>query len=280
MKSKQTPEPVTSVTDKGHTEEAVSVEQIKKKTWERKLRAVRSLAARMQVAPDGSRNFIRFSPAQCLEHQVLMVSFATLAVTGLLQTYSHFTLVGWIINILGNVETVRTAHHLASIALILTSVYHVEQILVMWFVKQERGSMWLSVRDFRDLVQMVMFNVGLAEKRPEFDRFSIEQKLEYWALLLSTPVMIITGLIIWFPVIVTSVLPGDVIPVAQAIHSRQAVLITLAILTWHIYHTTIKERNRSIFTGIMAEEEMRRAHPLEYWRILAAHEHLQNLVIE
>ena len=265
-------------TNRDHTEEIVSVEQIKqikKETRERKLKAIRSLATRVQVAPDGTRTFIRFSQSQCLEHYVLIASFGTLAVTGLLQTLSHFSIVGWIMQILGNVETVRAIHHFAAAVLALQSVYHVEQILVTWIVKRERGGMWPSVRDFRNLVQTVMFNLGLAKQKPKSDRFSGEEKLEYWALLWGTPVMGITGFILWFPTIATAVLPGEIVPIAQAIHSWEAILATLAILTWHMYHTNIKEKNRSIFTGTMTEKEMQHAHPLEYQRLFAAHEYLQ-----
>lgn len=138
--------------------------------------------------------------------------------------------------------------------------------------------MWPYFRDSRDLFQMVAFNLGLARERPEFDRFSIEEKLEYWALLWGTPLMIITGLIMWFPLVVTSVLPGDAIPVSRALHGWEAILAALAILTWHMYHTLVKEQNRSIFTGTMTETEMQHAHPLEYQRILAAHEYLQKVM--
>jgi hypothetical protein len=44
-----------------------------------------------------------------------------------------------------------------------------------------------------------------------------------------------------------------------------------------MYHTNIKEKNRSIFNGTMTEEEMQHAHPLEYRRILAAHELWQRI---
>ena len=275
MTSKPISEPKTSKTYKEHTEDVVSIEQIKRKTRERKLRAIGSLAARVQVAPDGSRTFVRFSRSQCIEHYILIATFGSLSVTGLLQTYSRFSLIGWIIQILGGVETLRTIHHLAATVLALQAVYHVGQIMVMWFVKRERGGMWPSVRDFRNLFQTVMFNMGLAKQKPESDRYTAEEKLEYWALLWGTPVMGITGFVLWFPTIATAILPGEVVPIAQAIHSWEAILATLAILTWHMYHTNIKEKNRSIFTGTMTEEEMQHAHPLEYRRILVAHKYSQ-----
>ncbi len=279
-----TTSPITPEID-GHEdlaiEEAVLMaERIKQKVRARRLRTARALAARLQVMPDGSRLFVRFSRAQCLEHQILVVTFSVLTVTGLLQMYSQNFMTGLMIDILGGIETMRTIHHLTAVMLILQSVYHGVQILVLWVVKRERGGMWPYLRDFRDLVQMVSFNLGLAKERPEFDRYSIEEKLEYWALLWGTPLMIITGLVMWFPTIVTSVLPGDAIPVSRAIHGWEAILAALAILTWHMYHTVIKERNRSIFTGAITEREMQHEHPLEYRRILAAREYLQKVATE
>ena len=258
-------------------EETIPVERIKKQARARRIRRARALAARMQIAPDGSRIFIRFSSAQRREHQVLLVTFTVLAVTGLLQRYNRFFLAELLIALFGGVETIRTIHHLTAVVFIALSLYHAWEILVLWVVKRERGSMWPYLKDFKDLVQMVRFNLGLVKERPEFDRFTAEEKLEYWALLWGTALMISTGLIMWFPITVTSVLPGDIIPVSRALHGWEAVLATLAILTWHMYHTVIKERNRSIFTGIMTEEEMRRNHPLEYRRILAAYEYLQRI---
>jgi len=258
-----------------HLDASVSVEQIKKKALARKLRSARALANRIQVMPDGSRVFIRFNPAQRREHQILIASFTTLAITGLLQHYSYLLPIGVIIDLLGGIETLRTFHHLAAIVLAAQSIYHLGLIANLWFVKREKGSMWPSFKDLRDLIQMVKFNLERSNERPQFDRFTVEEKIEYWALLWGTPLMAITGLMLWFPTLVTSTLPGEAVPIAQALHAWEAILATLAILIWHSYHTVIKERNRSIFTGVISEEAMQHEHPLEYQRILAAHKYLQ-----
>ncbi len=260
---------------RAQAEETISIERIKKEALASKVRAARALAARLQTASDGSRSFIRFSRAQCREHQILLASFVTLSVTGLLQRYSQLFLVGVVINIFGGIDTIRTIHHLAAVVFILQSVYHAWLILVLWAVKRERGSMWPYLRDFLDLFQMLRFNLGLAKTRPAFDRFSGEEKLEYWALLWGSLLMIITGLMMWFPTLATSLLPGNIIPISLALHGWEAILAILAILTWHMYHVVIKVRNRSIFTGIMTEAEMQHEHPLERRRILAAHKFLQ-----
>lgn len=278
MTSSITPQMNTRDGNSPVDEEAVEIaKRIKQKARTRRLQAVQTLAKRLLILPDGSQAIVRFTKAQCLEHQILMVTFAMLAITGLLQRYSQFSAVELVINILGNIETIRTVHHLAAVVFIVQSLFHSFKILELWLIKRERGGMWPYLRDFHNLVQIASYNLGLAKERPEFDRYSIEEKLEYWALLWGTPLMIITGLVMWFPTLVTSILPGDAIPVSRAIHGWEAILATLAILTWHMYHTVIKERNRSIFTGIMSEKEIQHGHILEYRRILAAYEYLQSL---
>lgn len=251
------------------------VERIKQKTRMRKLRELQLLAERVKIGPDGERTFIRFSTLQRAEHYLLIASFGSLVITGLLQTFSWISIIGWGIQVLGGIDGIRAVHHLAAVILILQSVYHVVQILIMWVVKRKRGAMWPSLRDFTSLFQMIFYNMGLVKKKPEFDHFSIDEKLEYWAMLWGTPLMIFTGLIIWFPVIFTKYFPGVIIPISLTIHRWEAILAALAILTWHMYHTNIKEVNRSIFTGTMSEEEMQHGHLLEYKRIMAAYDFIQ-----
>lgn len=260
-----------------HAENDISVEQIKRETIDRRIRTARTLADRIRVMPDGSRMFVRFSTSQRIEHVVLMVSFGTLALTGLLQTFSSFPPVAWIIEFVGGIDAIRVIHRLAALTSAAQSFYHVWKILETWFVKRERGGMWPYLTDFRNLAQMVLFNAGLAKERPKFDRYTIEEKLEYWALIWGQIVMGLTGFIMWFPLVVTEVLPGQVFAVAQALHRWEAMLAALAIATWHMYHGCIKDRNRSIFTGLMSEEEMQHVHPLEYQRILAGEAYLKKM---
>jgi len=258
-------------------EEGERLQRIKQKMWERRLQKAQALAARIQILPDGTLIFQRFTRPQRYQHLVLLSTFSLLALTGLLQYFSEYTPVAVTINLLGGIEGMRAVHHLAAIALIAVSLYHVWRILETWFVKRERGAMWPRVQDFKDLLQMVTYNLGQAQARPQFGRFSIEEKLEYWALLWGQVLMIVTGLIMWFPIVSTAVLPGSAVPISRALHGWEAILATLAILTWHLYHTRIKVRNRSIFTGYMTEEEMIHEHPLEYKRLIAAYEYVQKM---
>jgi len=254
-------------------EENAEIEKIRAKVRARRLQTARELAKRLQILPGGTRAFIRFNARERFEHQLLIGSFTALGFTGLLQTFSKMGFVSWIINVLlGGIETLRTIHHLAAIVFAVQAIYHFSGIVYLWFVKREPGSMWPKWDDFKGLLGMFKFNLNMAKERPAFDRFSIEEKVEYWALLWGTVIMGITGVFQWFPMLITSLLPGVAIPIARTIHAWEAILAVLSILTWHMYHTLVKENNQSIFTGTMTEEEMQENHALEYHRIVTAAE--------
>jgi cytochrome b subunit of formate dehydrogenase len=254
------------------------MEKMKKRARALKMRSALELAEQVKPQADGSRMFVRFSRGEIIEHWVLLVSFSILGLTGLLQRYAAIYVVGLVINVVfGGIDTLRVMHHLAAIVFGLQSIYHGFKILYYWFVKREPGAMFPLVKDITDMIEMIKFNAGLSKARPKFDRYTVEEKLEYWALIWGTLVMGLTGLMQWFPTITTQYLPGSAIPVARVAHSLEAVLAVAAIAMWHMYHSVIKEHNTSIFTGLMDEHEMKENHPLEYERIMAAYDYVQKV---
>jgi len=60
--------------------------------------------------------------------------------------------------------------------------------------------------------------------------------MEYWAVVWGTIIMGATGLMIWFKIDVTQVLPRWAVEVATTIHYYEAILACLAIVVWHFYH--------------------------------------------
>jgi formate dehydrogenase gamma subunit len=244
----------------------------------RRIAKARELASQLKPQADGSVLIQRFSLRERVQHFILIFSFTTLGFTGLMQTFSAWYPIAWVINtLLGGVDTLRIIHHLAAFTFGAQTIVHAFEILYFWFVKREIGSMVPAWSDLTGLIGMLKYNLGFAKSRPEFDRYSFEEKVEYWALWWGAIVMGITGVFQWFPALITQILPGMVIPMARIVHMLEAILAVLAIAIWHSYHSMIKERNFSIFTGYMTEHEMEENHPLEYQRILKAAEFLRNL---
>jgi formate dehydrogenase gamma subunit len=253
-------------------------EKQKKLTRSLRIRIARDLTARIRVMPDGSRMFVRFSTGEINEHWILLISFSILGFTGLLQRYSNLQPITWMINyIFGGIETLRSLHHMMAFVLGLLAVYHILRVAYLWFVKRVRVQMLPETRDFHNFTDMIAYNLNKRKNRPLSDRYTIEQKMEYWMLAAGIAVLGITGLIQWFPSLVTQYLPGNTIPIARLAHSLQAVLSVSIVIVWHLYNAVIKERNSSIFDGSMTEKEIQEKHPIEYYRILKAQEFLKSL---
>jgi len=209
----------------------------------------------------------RFGPAERMEHLALIVSFTMLAVTGLPQRYSEYQIAKDFIEILGGIESVRILHRFFAIILMAGTIYHGGAVSYKVYVRGVRLSMIPGLRDLRDVIHYVMHNLGLRKDHPKMPRFNFGEKVEYLAVVWGTLVMIVTGFMMWNPVLTNDILPGAVIPIARLAHSMEAVLAVLSILIWHMYNVHIKRFNRSMFTGNLSYEEMAEEHAEELERI-------------
>jgi cytochrome b subunit of formate dehydrogenase len=207
--------------------------------------------------------YLRFHWTQRVEHVLLILTFTTLAVTGLAQKYANAGVSQAVLKGLGGIENTRTIHHIAAALLMFEVIYHLVDMGYKVIVRRSRMTMLPTLKDFRDAWQSLLYNVGLRKQRPQGERYTFEEKAEYWALIWGTAIMAMTGFIMWNPIATTNLLPGQVIPAAKAAHGAEAVLAVLAIILWHMYGVHIKRFNRSMWTGTMTEAEMIHEHPLE-----------------
>ncbi len=213
--------------------------------------------------------FIRFDPGQRLEHIVTLVSTAVLALTGLPQKFHDQDISRFLISGLGGIEFVRTVHHFFAILLAAGAIYHVLRVMYGILIRGSRLSMVPTLNDAMDAWKSVLYFVGRTKEKPRFDRFTFGEKFEYWALVWGTLIMGLTGFIMWFPTKATLFMDGVWVPVAKMAHGWEAVLATLSLLVWHMYHVHVKSLNTSMFTGKMSREHMLEEHPLEYARLIA-----------
>jgi len=213
----------------------------------------------------------RFKRSDRVQHAVMVVSFLVLAATGLPQKYIYANnrYLDDLLDLMGGLETVRVVHRLAATVLMLVTVYHLLAAAHRVLVRRVSLSMLPRYQDVVDGLQAVRYNLGLASERPRTDRYTWEEKVEYWSLIWGTIVMIGTGFMLWNPVATARFLPGQWIPAAQVIHGGEALLAILAVLVWHFYSVHLRLFNRSMFTGQMSEHEMEHEHPLELERIKA-----------
>ena len=119
----------------------------------------------------------------------------------------------------------------------------------------------------QDALQNVRYYLGLDDHPAQCGRYTYKEKCIYWLVLIGGIQMIISGLVLWFPVIATQYLPGMFIPISKMVHTSEAMMIFLLVVTWHIYDSVLSPDvfplNKSIFTGDMGIKQMKLLHPLE-----------------
>jgi len=205
----------------------------------------------------------RFNLFQRIEHGVLLVSFTVLAITGLPQMFALHPWAAFMISSMGGIETVRIIHRTAAVLLIVGTLYHFVAVAYRVFVRRVAMTMLPGWQDVKDGLQALGYNVGLVKTPPRMGRYNFGEKIEYWAVIWGTVVMVLTGFMLWNPIATTAFLPGEFIPAAKAAHGNEALLAVLSIVTWHFYNVHVKRFNRSMFTGKISHEEMEEEHALE-----------------
>ncbi len=213
------------------------------------------------------RTFPRFTLSQRWEHGLLILTFLVLLLTGLVQKYR---LTSWSQQILATPDRlvlIQTIHRIAAVVLTLEALYHVGRGSLLLVRRRLSGEIFLSWQDIRDAVQMIRYLLFLSDRRPRYRKYSFEQKYTYWFTAFGLAIMIVTGFILWFPILFTRIFPGGIIPAAKLAHSTEAIVGAIFVILWHFYHVHVERLNLSIFTGRLNEDEMRRYHALEYERL-------------
>ena len=200
---------------------------------------------------------------------MLLASFTVLTITGLPQKWPDTWLGETTIQLMGGIEVTRLIHRGAAVTLIVLTAYHFLAMVYRIWVKRSRLSMLPTFKDVKDGFHAMGYNLGLTASPPRMGRYTFGEKVEYWAVIWGTLVMILTGFLLWNPIAATNILPGQAIPAAKAAHGGEALLAVLSIVTWHLYHVHIKYFNKSMFTGNLDAHEMQEEHALELQAIEA-----------
>jgi cytochrome b subunit of formate dehydrogenase len=120
--------------------------------------------------------------------------------------------------------------------LIAASLFHVGYLLFTRHGRARLKAIWPRPSDVREVVQAVLYRVGLYKRAPEFGEFNYAEKAEYWALIWGTGLMVLTGLYVWLDPYIQQLFPYWLYEVLRTIHFYEAILAVSSIVIWHFYH--------------------------------------------
>ncbi len=217
-----------------------------------------------------SPDVVRFGMRDRVEHQLVMILFFVLALTGLPQKFHDTAVARAIVEALGGIAQVRYLHRLAGVLFSGVALVHLTVVLRRVLSGRSSLAMVPGAQDFRDVVTTLRYYLRISDERARFDRFDYKEKFEYWGIVFGSIIMITTGFALLFPIAATRFLPGQIIPAAKVAHGNEGLMAFLVVILWHIYNVVFAPEvfpgSTTIFTGKISRQRMRHEHPLEYAR--------------
>ena len=238
-----------------------------------------TIQARRHPRPKGLQPgqiaYVRFNTFHRAAHVGLLTCFLGLAATGLPLKYSHTSSAQNLTIWLGGFTSMGLWHRIFGL---VTFGYLVAYVLLVSYRLVARpkhsgsrtgmlfgpDSPIPNWRDVRDFYKMVWWFFGLGPK-PGFERWSYWEKIDIWGALSDIMIIGLSGLVLWFPELVTTFMPGETLNVAKVIHSTQALLATGFVFAIHFFHTHVRPdkfpMDMSMFAGLVSDEELREERP-------------------
>jgi len=236
------------------------------------------------------RVYERFTAFQRTLHIVMILSFMTLALTGMALKFSYMGWAQFFASITGGFEGMGALHRIGAVAMISIFAVHLFDVYKQkraakesWkrFIFNAPNTLMFNKQDLIDLKGSFKWFFGKGP-RPEYGRFTYWEKFDYFAVFWGMFIIGSTGLFLWFPEFFTRLLPGWMVNVATIVHSDEALLAVGFIFTIHFFNTHFRldkfPMDPVIFTGQVSIEEMKRDKPLEYKQMVETGEFENRLV--
>ena len=236
-----------------------------------------------------AKQYLRFGRLERRLHILVIVSFLSLALTGMILKFSYMEWAQKASQWLGGFESAGFIHRFGAV---ITFFYFFSHIIGLIRKRDRRGKSWKefilgpesmipNMQDAKDAIGTLKWFVGMGP-RPNYGRWTYWEKFDYFAVFWGVAIIGSTGLILWFPEFFTHFLPGQFINIATVIHSDEALLAVGFIFTVHFFNTHFRAdkfpMDTVIFTGRVPVEELKLDRPREYEELVKSGELEKRLV--
>jgi predicted CXXCH cytochrome family protein len=241
----------------------------------RALRSRRSADAPVSAAMKG-RYYQRFDPFSRFLHLLVILSFLTLAVTGMTIKFSDVAIFQTVSHFMGGTEVTTFAHRVAAIVTFAYFFLHLGYLIRKMYRQKTslkqlftgENTLMFRRQDLTEFIATMKWFLGTGP-RPSYGRWTYWEKFDYFAVFWGVAIIGASGLILWFSEFFTKLgVPGWFINVATIIHSDEALLATGFIFTIHFFNTHFRPdkfpMDPVIFTGSVPLDELKEDRPREY----------------
>jgi cytochrome b subunit of formate dehydrogenase len=243
---------------------------------------------RTDELPQG-KYFRRFPLLWRAAHLTFAVTLMILALTGMTVLYSGTAWAPVIAHAFGGPKVMAIVHRTCAVIFAGVFVGHLIYVVLrlrkswrtfQWFGPNSLVPRW---QDLWDILAMFQWFFGLGP-RPVFDRWTYWEKFDYWAPFWGVTIIGMTGVMLWFPTVTASFLPGWVFNVATIFHGEEALLAVLFLFTVHFFNNHFRPDKFPLdivmFTGSVPLEVFRHEHTVQYNRLVETGELSKYLVDE
>jgi cytochrome b subunit of formate dehydrogenase len=162
-----------------------------------------------------AKQFRRFSRLDSILHVTMIVSFISLALTGMTLKFSYTRWASILSRVFGGFETAGYIHRTAAVLMFGVFITHITQLVRR---KRRDHESWRAMlcgpntilstrRDLREFWQSIKWFLRLGE-RPHYGRWTYWEKFDYFAVFWGIAVIGSTGLFLWFSEFFTRLFPG------------------------------------------------------------------------
>ena len=233
--------------------------------------------------------FRRFPLLWRVGHLMFALSLMILTLTGMTVFYSGSAWAPVVANAFGGPQVMALVHRTCAVVFAGVFLGHIVYV-VMRLSKVWRTFQWFGPnsliprwQDLWDIIAMFKWFFGLGP-RPVFDRWTYWEKFDYWAPFWGVTIIGMSGVMLWFPTVTASVLPGWVFNVATIFHGEEALLAALFLFTVHFFNNHFRPDKFPLdvvmFTGTVTLEEFKHEHTVQYNRLVETGELSKYLVDE
>lgn len=220
----------------------------------------------------------RFNVFQRIIHLTIIISFLTLALTGMALKFAPEPWAQTIAYFGGGFVVLGALHRFMAI---ITFFYFFLTMILLHTKWRESGKSLLGFifdpdglvpnhNDIKEMLATLKWFFG--GPRPNYGRWTYWEKFDFMAVFWGIAVIGSSGLVLWFPEQFSYIFSGSWLNIATIIHSDEALLASGFIFTIHFYNTHLRPQkwplDPIIFLGKMTVEELQHERPREYAQLV------------